>query len=195
MKPRRRAHGNLTAVTQFDDGGLPVTQSPVERGAGLAVRVKLSGDYERPVEIVECTALEYSLLFGGARQRRTATLSPVGSTAAAKRSSPGQCPDSSNSISEGGVCQGKRSWPYDAPTRRSARRVFRNPPLQSGDSRRSANRADYEAYRRKGASFARQRGFFGNRSALQRVNMQQCTRSSPLCIARAPPLFSACSSC
>src|SRR5258707_7094662 len=62
------------AVTQFDDGGLPVTQLLVERGADLTVRVKLPGDYERPGEIVECTPLGYALLFGGAIQRRTVTL-------------------------------------------------------------------------------------------------------------------------
>jgi ankyrin repeat protein len=62
------------AVTQFDDGGLPVTQLLVERGADLAVRAKLPGNYERPGEIVECTALGYALLFGGASQRRTVTL-------------------------------------------------------------------------------------------------------------------------
>jgi ankyrin repeat protein len=62
------------AVTQFDDGGLPVTQLLVERGADLTVRAKLPGDYERPGEIVECTALGYALLFGGASQRRTVTL-------------------------------------------------------------------------------------------------------------------------
>ena len=43
------------AVTQFDDDGLPDLR--VELGADLAVRAKLSGDYERPGEIVECTAL------------------------------------------------------------------------------------------------------------------------------------------
>jgi ankyrin repeat protein len=62
------------AVTQFDDQGLPVAQVLIERGADLAVRVKLPGDYERPGEIVECTALGYALLFGGPRQRRTVTL-------------------------------------------------------------------------------------------------------------------------
>ena len=62
------------AVTQSDDGGLPVTQLLVERGADLAMRVKLPGDYERPGEIVECTALGYALLFGGPPQRRTVTL-------------------------------------------------------------------------------------------------------------------------
>ena len=48
------------AVTQFDDGGLPVTRLLIERGADLAVRVKLPGDYERPGEIVERTALGYA---------------------------------------------------------------------------------------------------------------------------------------
>jgi ankyrin repeat protein len=50
------------AVTQFDDDGLPITQLLIERGADLAVRAKLPGDYERPGEIVECTALGYALL-------------------------------------------------------------------------------------------------------------------------------------
>ena len=62
------------AVTQFDDGGLPVTQLLVERDADLTVRVKLPGDYERPGEIVECTPLGYALLFGGENQRRTVAL-------------------------------------------------------------------------------------------------------------------------
>jgi ankyrin repeat protein len=62
------------AVTQPNDGGLPVTQLLVDRGADLAVRVKLPGDYERPGEIVECTALGYALRFGGPPQRRTVTL-------------------------------------------------------------------------------------------------------------------------
>jgi ankyrin repeat protein len=62
------------AVTQFDDGGLPMTRLLIERGADLAVRVKLPGDYERPGEIVECTALGYAMLFGGPPQRRTVSL-------------------------------------------------------------------------------------------------------------------------
>jgi hypothetical protein len=62
------------AVTQFDDGGLPVTQLLLQRGADLTVRAKLPGDYERPSEFVECTALGYALLFGGASQRRMVTL-------------------------------------------------------------------------------------------------------------------------
>src|SRR6266700_594761 len=53
------------AVTQFDDGGLHITQSLVERGADLSVCVKLPGNYERPGEIVDCTPLGYALLFGG----------------------------------------------------------------------------------------------------------------------------------
>jgi len=62
------------AVTQFDDDGLTVAELLIDRGADLAVRVKLPGDYERPGEIVECTALGYALLFGGPRQRKTVTL-------------------------------------------------------------------------------------------------------------------------
>jgi hypothetical protein len=62
------------AVTQFDDAGLPVTQLLIERGADLTVRAKLPGDYDRPGEIVECTALGYALLFGGASESRTVSL-------------------------------------------------------------------------------------------------------------------------
>ena len=62
------------AVTQSDDGGLQVTQLLVDRGADLSIRAKLPGDYERPGEIVECTALGYALLFGGDSQRRTVAL-------------------------------------------------------------------------------------------------------------------------
>jgi hypothetical protein len=54
------------AVSQFDDEGLPVAKLLIERGADLAVRTKLPGNYERPSEIVECTPLGYALLFGGA---------------------------------------------------------------------------------------------------------------------------------
>jgi ankyrin repeat protein len=62
------------AATQFDDGGLAMTQLLVERGADLTLRVKLPGDYERPGQIVECTPLGYALLFGGSPQRKTVTL-------------------------------------------------------------------------------------------------------------------------
>jgi ankyrin repeat protein len=53
------------AVTQFFDGGLPMTQLLVERGADLSVRAKLPGHYERPEEFVECTPLGYALRFPG----------------------------------------------------------------------------------------------------------------------------------
>jgi ankyrin repeat protein len=62
------------AVTQFEDGGLPVTELLLESDADLTVRAKLAGDYERPGEIVECTALGYALLFGGERERRTVSV-------------------------------------------------------------------------------------------------------------------------
>jgi len=62
------------AVTQFDDEGLTVVQLLIERGADLAIRVKLPGDYERPGEIVECTPLGYAPRFGGPPQRRTVAL-------------------------------------------------------------------------------------------------------------------------
>jgi len=53
------------AATQFFDGGLPMTQFLIERGADLSVRVKLSGHYERPGEVVECTPLGYAMQFPG----------------------------------------------------------------------------------------------------------------------------------
>ena len=53
------------AVTQFRDWGLPVAQLLVEHGADLSIRVKLPGHYEQPGEVVECTPLEYALLFPG----------------------------------------------------------------------------------------------------------------------------------
>jgi ankyrin repeat protein len=53
------------AVTQFYDGGLPMTQFLVQRGADLSLRVKLPGHYERPGEVVECTPLGYAMRFPG----------------------------------------------------------------------------------------------------------------------------------
>jgi ankyrin repeat protein len=53
------------AVTQFFDGGLPMTQFLVECGADLLVRAKLPGHYERPGEVVECTPLGYAIRFPG----------------------------------------------------------------------------------------------------------------------------------
>ena len=51
------------AVTQFQDGGLPMARLLVDHGADLGVRVKLPGHYERPDEVVECTPLGYALRF------------------------------------------------------------------------------------------------------------------------------------
>jgi ankyrin repeat protein len=62
------------AVSQFGDGGLPVTQSLLERGANVSLRVKLPGPYERPGEIVECTPLGYALRFGDDGPKRTVAL-------------------------------------------------------------------------------------------------------------------------
>jgi ankyrin repeat protein len=53
------------AVTQFFDGGLPMAQLLVERGADLSLRAKLPGHYERPGDVVECTPLGYALRFPG----------------------------------------------------------------------------------------------------------------------------------
>jgi len=62
------------AVTQFGDWGLPVARMLLEHGAGLSLRVKLPGHYERPGEIVECTPLRYSLLFPGEENKTVAML-------------------------------------------------------------------------------------------------------------------------
>jgi ankyrin repeat protein len=61
------------AVTQFHDHGLRVARLLIERGADLAVRVKLPGHYDRPGEVVECTPLGYALLFPG-DEGKTVTL-------------------------------------------------------------------------------------------------------------------------
>ena len=53
------------AVTQFWNYGLPVARLLLERGADLAVRVKLPGHYENAGEIVECTPLGYAERFPG----------------------------------------------------------------------------------------------------------------------------------
>ena len=62
------------AATQFDDEGLAVTQLLLDRGADLALRVRLPGDYERPGETVECTVLGYALRFGRPPHRRTVSV-------------------------------------------------------------------------------------------------------------------------
>jgi ankyrin repeat protein len=51
------------AVTQNDDAGLPVAKLLVARGADLAVRARVPGHYERPGEVLECTALGYAMHF------------------------------------------------------------------------------------------------------------------------------------
>jgi hypothetical protein len=53
------------AATQGGDAGLPLVQLLVERGADLAVHARLPGHYEAPGEVVECTPLDYALLFPG----------------------------------------------------------------------------------------------------------------------------------
>jgi ankyrin repeat protein len=53
------------AATQYQDRGLPVVQLLLERGADLSIRAKLPGHYERPGELVDCTPLEYAILFPG----------------------------------------------------------------------------------------------------------------------------------
>jgi ankyrin repeat protein len=62
------------AVSQFEDRGLGVAQLLIDRGADLSVRVKLPGHYERPDEVVECTPLEYALLFPGVKGKTVAVL-------------------------------------------------------------------------------------------------------------------------
>jgi ankyrin repeat protein len=57
------------AVTQFWDGGLPMTQFLVDRGADLSLRVKLPGHYERHGEVLECTPLGYAQLFPGTEHK------------------------------------------------------------------------------------------------------------------------------
>ena len=53
------------AATQFDDKGLPMVELLMERGADLSIRANLPGQYDRPDEFIECTALEYAARFPG----------------------------------------------------------------------------------------------------------------------------------
>jgi ankyrin repeat protein len=62
------------AVTQFGDWGLPAAQLLLDRGADLSVRVKFPGHYERPGEVVECTALGYAVRFPGDENKTVAML-------------------------------------------------------------------------------------------------------------------------
>jgi ankyrin repeat protein len=62
------------AVTQYGDWGLPVAQLLLDRGADMSIRVKLPGHYQRPGEVVECTPLEYAVLFPGNENKTLAML-------------------------------------------------------------------------------------------------------------------------
>ena len=62
------------AVSQNRDWGFAVTQLLLERGADLAVRVKLPGHYERLDEVVECSPLGYALRFPGSEGKTVALL-------------------------------------------------------------------------------------------------------------------------
>jgi hypothetical protein len=62
------------AVSQFGDAGLPAARLLLDRGADLTVRATVPGEYERPGEVFECTALGYALRFGGADDRPTVAL-------------------------------------------------------------------------------------------------------------------------
>ena len=53
------------AATQLSDEGLPLARLLIGHGGDLSLRVKLPGHYERPGEVVECTPLEYAVLFPG----------------------------------------------------------------------------------------------------------------------------------
>lgn len=66
------------AVSQFGDFGLPVARYLVESGAELGIRARLPGHYERPEEFVECTPLQYALLFPGQENKTVAFLRGVG---------------------------------------------------------------------------------------------------------------------
>jgi len=68
------------AATQREDAGLPIVRLLVDRGADLSVRARLPGHYERPGEIVECTPLEYALLFPGNQGPTSAFLRGVNGT-------------------------------------------------------------------------------------------------------------------
>jgi hypothetical protein len=62
------------AATQFFGWGLDVVAFLVDQGADLSVRVKIPGHYHRPEEFVECTPLEYALLFPGPDNKAAALL-------------------------------------------------------------------------------------------------------------------------
>lgn len=53
------------AATQREDDGLPIVKVLVERGADLNLKARIPGHYDSPGEVLECTPLEYALLFPG----------------------------------------------------------------------------------------------------------------------------------
>jgi hypothetical protein len=57
------------AVSQFYDYGLAMVEFLVANGADLTIRAKVPGHYERPDEFVECTAVEYGVLFPGTENK------------------------------------------------------------------------------------------------------------------------------
>jgi ankyrin repeat protein len=62
------------AATQFYDYGLPIVELLLQHGADLTLRAKLPGDYERPDETVDCTPVEYAMLFPGDENKTVARL-------------------------------------------------------------------------------------------------------------------------
>ena len=66
------------AVSQFYDYGLEAARFLVASGANLAVSARLPGHYERPDEVVECTALGYGQMFPGGEGKTLAFLQSVG---------------------------------------------------------------------------------------------------------------------
>ena len=53
---------------------MAVARLLIDRGASLSLRAKLPGHYERPGEVVECTPLNYAMLFGGPPRRKMTNL-------------------------------------------------------------------------------------------------------------------------
>ncbi len=66
------------AASQLYDYGLPVLEFLVQRGADLSIRAKLPGHYERPDELVECTALGYAEMFPGGPSKTISLLRSLG---------------------------------------------------------------------------------------------------------------------
>jgi ankyrin repeat protein len=66
------------AVSQFFDFGLPMVEFLVNHGADLSISARIPGHYERPGEIVRCTALEYARLFPGDESKTTEFLRRAG---------------------------------------------------------------------------------------------------------------------